>query len=230
MIVYGKQVCLYLLEKYSSLIEEIYFYKTIERSVFYKFTLLNKPIIKLDYKKMQALAKGGNHQGYILKVKDIEPSSFKNVQLYSKIVVLVGISDVGNIGSIFRSSAALGIDAIISTSGINKSGVARASSGAFFDIPYLIFDNVLDLVNNLKTSGFKLFGSSMSGSDINHFYNTSSKWALFLGSEGYGLPDRLLKKMDDTLCVKMHSFNSLNVSVAAGIIIHGMLKHKFLGW
>lgn len=224
MIIYGKQVCLYLLENHKYLIEEIFLNKIIDKNIFHKFSLLNKPIIKLDSKKMQALAKGGNHQGYILKVRDIGVCNFKNIQVCSKIVVLVGISDVGNIGSIFRSSLAFGIDAIISTNNINKSGVARASSGSFFDMPYLVYNNVLSLVNDLKTSGFTLFGSNMKGNDIRYVSDIPNKWALFLGSEGEGLPNRLLKKLDDVFCVKMKDFDSLNVSVAAGIMIHSMLK------
>lgn len=224
MVVYGKQVCLYLLEKHKDLIEEIFFNKTIDKNIFYKFSSLNKPIIKLDSKKMQALAKGGNHQGYILRVRDVEECSFKNIQLYSRILVLVGVSDVGNIGSIFRSSVALGVDAIISTNNINTSGVARASSGSFFDMPYLIYSNALGLINDLRTSGFILFGSDVYGDDVRNINDMPSKWALFLGSEGDGLPNRVLKKLDNVLSIKMNRFNSLNVSVAAGIMMHSMLK------
>ena len=64
MIVYGKQVCLYVLEKHNNLINEIYFGKEIDKAIFNKFAALNKPIIKPDPKKMQSLAKGGNHQGF----------------------------------------------------------------------------------------------------------------------------------------------------------------------
>ena len=70
MIIYGKQVVLHVLEKHPSLIEEIMFSKDIEPKLFKRFTNLNKKIIKLDNKKAQALSKGGNHQGFFLKLKE----------------------------------------------------------------------------------------------------------------------------------------------------------------
>lgn len=222
MIIYGKQTCLYVLERHSNLIDEIYFGKEIARDLFAKFSKLNKPILRLDSKKMQALSKGGNHQGFILKVNFVE-SSFKNFKSLSRILVLVGISDVGNIGSIFRSSYALGVDLIISSNPFSLSGVARASSGAFFDMPYIIYKDILSLSNELKLSGFSLIGSAAGGEAKNI---TSTKWALFLGSEGEGLSKRLLGKMDNIIGVKMRNFNSLNVSVAAGILINRMVENE----
>lgn len=224
MIIYGKQVCLYVLKKHKEIIEEIYFGKVVEKNIFNKFISLKKPFFRLDYKKMQSLAKGGNHQGYILKVKDIESCSFKDIFSFSKIIVMVDLSDTGNIGSIFRSSAAFGIDAIISTNNFNKSSVARVSSGAFFDIPYLIFNNTLSLINDLRMSKFKLFGTSINGIDIKDIKHIPNKWALFLGNEGEGMPNRILKRLDDILCIKMKNFDSLNVSVAGGILMHNMLR------
>ena len=64
MIIYGKQVVLYVLDRHPNLIEEVMFSKDIEPKLFKRFTSLNKKIIKLDNKKAQSLAKGGNHQGF----------------------------------------------------------------------------------------------------------------------------------------------------------------------
>ncbi|RAX54190.1 hypothetical protein CCY99_04030 [Helicobacter sp. 16-1353] len=223
MIIYGKQVCLYVLQNHKDLIEEIYLGKELEKPLFREFARLEKPIIKPDSKKLQALAKGGNHQGYILKIKDIEQSDFKNFKGYSKIVVLVGLSDVGNIGGIFRSGVAFGIDGIILSNPFNESGVARASSGAFFDMPYCIYRDTMSLINELKHSDFTLFGSSPKGKEIlNSFGN---KWALFLGSEGDGLPNKVVRKLDNILSIKTNGFDSLNVSVAAGILMYRMVNN-----
>ncbi|RDU63137.1 23S rRNA (guanosine(2251)-2'-O)-methyltransferase RlmB [Helicobacter sp. MIT 14-3879] len=224
LIIFGKQTCLYVLDSHSDIIEEIYFCKEINKILFNKFAKLNKPIIKLDSKKMQALAKGGNHQGFILKVNLIK-SSFNFLKDSSKIIVLVGISDIGNIGSIFRSAYAFGVDLIISTNSFNESGVARTSSGAFFDMPYIIYKNSLSLINELKLGGFSIFGSDMKGKDILDLPNLGNKkWALFLGNEGEGLSNRLLAKMDLVLSISMKNFNSLNVSVAAGILMYRMVR------
>lgn len=226
MIVYGKQVCLHILEKHKEIINEIYLGKEIDRILFKKFASLNKPIIKPDFKKLQSLAKGGNHQGYLLDVKDMNEYSFNFFKGCSKIIVLVGITDVGNIGSIFRSSYAFGVDGIISTNTFNKEGVARASSGAFFDMPHMICKDSLTLINELKQSNFYLFGSSPDENENLENNNFSkNKWVLFLGSEGFGLPVKIIKKLDNILSIKMNNFNSLNVSVAAGILINRMVNN-----
>ncbi len=224
MIVYGKQVCLYVLEKHNNLINEIYFGKEIDKAIFNKFAALNKPIIKPDPKKMQSLAKGGNHQGFLLDIDMKDEFDFKFFKGCSKIIVLVGITDVGNIGSIFRSALSFGIDGIIITNTFNQSGVARSSSGAFFDMPYMVYKDYMTLINELKHNNFKLFGSSPNESTI--YGNFDSKWVLFLGSEGEGLPNKIIKKMDNILSIKMNNFNSLNVSVAAGILMYRMVNNE----
>ena len=223
MIIYGKQVCLYVLEKHSDIINEIYFGKEIDKKIFHRFANLKKPIIKPDSKKLQSLAKGGNHQGFLLDIHMKDEFDFKFFKGCSKIIVLVGVTDVGNIGSIFRSALSFGIDGIIITNTFNQSAVVRSSSGAFFDMPYMIYKNPMTLINELKQSDFKLFGSSPSESKINN--SLDSKWALFLGSEGEGLPNKIIKKMDSVLSIKMNNFNSLNVSVAAGILMYRMVNN-----
>lgn len=226
--IFGKQPCVFVVENHSDLIKEIYFGKDIDRAIFTRFSRLNKPIIRADAKKMQSLAKGGNHQGFILRVA--EPKSdithIKNLRDFSKIVVLVGLSDVGNIGAIFRTCLAFGVECVISTTALNLSGVARSSSGAFFSVPYIIYKDYLSLANELKMAHFSLLGADMSGVNLNVDFNATAKWALFLGSEGEGIPKKLLARMDLVLGIKMQNFNSLNVSIAAGILLHNLVQIK----
>ncbi|XPV52782.1 MAG: RNA methyltransferase substrate-binding domain-containing protein [Halarcobacter ebronensis] len=69
MIIYGKQVVLYVLDKHPDLIEEVMFSKELEPKLFKRFAKLDKQIIKLDNKKAQSMARGGNHQGFFLRLK-----------------------------------------------------------------------------------------------------------------------------------------------------------------
>ena len=227
MIIYGKQVVLYVLERHSQLIEEIMLSKDIEPKLFKKFANLNKKIIKLDNKKAQSLATGGNHQGFLLKLKEFETSTFKELKDSNFIVVLDGLTDVGNIGALCRTALSLGVDAIISsnTNQLNFEGIARTSSGALFDIPFCHHPNILDVTNELKQYGFKLFGAAMDGKDLKNFENNSDKTALFLGSESEGLSNKIIKKLDEKISIKMfNNFDSLNVSVAGGILIYNLKK------
>ncbi len=227
MIIYGKQVVLYVLEKHQELIEEVMLSKDIEPKLFNKFARLNKKIIKLDNKKAQAMAKGGNHQGFFLKLKDFNTYSLKDIKNSDFIVVLDGLTDVGNIGAICRTAYSLGVDAIIASNvrQLNYEGIARTSSGALFNIPFCHIPNILDVANELKQNGFKLFGAAMDGKDLKEFENRSEKTALVLGNEAEGISKKMQNKLDQKVSIKMfNNFDSLNVSVAGGILIYNLKK------
>ncbi len=220
MIIYGKQCCQYILEREMAF-EKIYLSKktVLDRKTFGKF---REKIDIIDNKKAQALAKGGNHQGILMVVEDFEPSSLDQVKSHDFIVVLNEITDVGNIGSIVRSAHALGADAVIACGvrSLSFSGIARASSGALFELDFAVQPNTLDVLNELGLSGFTRYGAAMEGKDISGV-SFKRRCALVLGSEGKGLSNRVLDKLDATVAIPMQrSFDSLNVGVAAGIIIH----------
>jgi 23S rRNA (guanosine2251-2'-O)-methyltransferase len=224
MIIYGKQIFLYVLEKYPSLIEEIYLAKEVDKKLFSKISKLGKPIVRLDAKKAQAMARGGNHQGMFLKISDMEFTPFQNVKKSAFVVVLQGITDVGNIGAIIRSAYALGVDAVI-VSGVKNlplEALVRTSSGAIFDMPIVLFQDTSTLINELKQSGFKTYAAAMDGQDVREV-TFADKKALVMGSEGEGLPTRILQKCDTKIAIKMQrKFDSLNVSVATAILCDRM--------
>ncbi len=219
MIVYGKQISFYILEKYPELIEEVYLQKEIDKKLFYRFSNVAK-IVRVDFKKAQAMAKGGNHQGFLLKIRDLELTSFSDVKDENFILILYNITDIGNIGAIVRSAYVFGVDAVIVTSQkhFNFEAVVRSSSGALLSMPIVMYPNTLDLINELKMSGFKTYGMDFGGEDLAKS-KFDKKKAIFLGSEGNGIPKKILLKMDKKISIKMvREFDSLNVSAAAAIV------------
>lgn len=224
MIVFGKQTVFYILEQMPEIIEEIYFSKEVDKNTFHAFAKLKKVIVKIDNKKAQALSKNGNHQGYFLKIKPLEETPFKEIKKLNKLLVLCGITDVGNIGSIFRSAYCLGVDGIV-LCGIKQfgvEGVLRISVGAILHMPFCVVENALDVINELKNEKILCCGADMNGESEFAMQNVD-KWALFLGSENQGLTQNILLKLDRILSIKMQrDFNSLNVGVAAGILINRM--------
>lgn len=227
MIIYGKQVVLYILQQHPELIEEVLFSKEIDPKVFSKFLKLGKKIIKLDNKKAQSLAHGGNHQGFFLRLKEFEYHSIDQLKQQNFILVLDGLTDVGNIGAITRSAYSLGIDGVIASGvkSLNNPGIVRTSAGAMLDMPFALYPNSLDLANELKQSGYTLIGATMDGVDLKKYGKITSqdKVALFLGSEGEGLSGKIRKKLDLKVSIKMsNEFDSLNVSVAAGILMYNL--------
>ena len=223
MIIYGKQVCLYALEYHSKKIKTVYVAKKniLPQELFHKF---HDDIKFLEEKWAQSMAKGGNHQGILVEMEAFTEADFSTIKKSSFIVVLDGLTDVGNIGAIVRSAYALGADAIIATGvkQLNFAAIARTSSGALFDMPFMVTKNVLDQVHELKQIGFSFYGASMDGQNI-QTCEFSTKRVLVMGSEGKGISKKVSSKIDTMVSIEMkHAFNSLNVSAAAAILIHRM--------
>lgn len=229
MIVFGKQIALYILQHHSQMIKEVLFSKQVDKKIFSQFAKLNKPITIVDNKKAQSLAQGGNHQGFFLDIEPIEFLPVKTVKNLNSILVLDEITDVGNIGAIIRTAYSFGYEAIILTGiqNINTSAVIRSSSGAALDIPIIITKNCFDLVNELKQYGFSLYGAHMQGIDLEKIEKVDTKFALIMGSEGRGLHPKLQQKLDTKVSIAMsNEFDSLNVSVAAGILMYSLGKKR----
>lgn len=224
MYIYGKQVFWHLIENHPTLIEEIYLAKEVDKKEFSKIGKIGKKIIKLDEKKAQAMARGGSHQGFLAKVSDIDLCPFDKIKKSNFLVALVGVTDMGNIGSIIRSAHALGVGGVIISQAkdINFEGAAKSSSGAVFDMPITIATNPLDMIHELKQAGFYVVAAGLGG-DESRDIQLSEKTVLLLGSEGEGIPKKVLQKADKIATIKMHNnFDSLNVATAAAILIDRM--------
>ena len=218
MIVYGKRIFYYILKNHKNMVNEIILSKKLDKKEFRELQKFNIPIKITDNKKAQALSRGGNHQGYFLDINFI-PKESKNIKELKSVLILDNITDMGNIGAIIRTAYSLGIDTIIVT-GINElkwENVIRMSAGAAIDMPILVIKNILDVINDLKTNKFKIIGADMGGKTQ---IEKSEKMALIMGSEGEGLSKKVKSKLDEIVSIEMkRSFDSLNVSVATGILI-----------
>jgi len=218
MIVYGKRIFYYILENHKDIVKEIILSKKLDKKEFAKLQKFNIPIKIADNKKAQAMSKGGNHQGYFLDI-DFTPKESKNIKELNSVLILDNITDMGNIGAIIRTAYSFGIDTIIVT-GINElkwENVIRMSAGAAIDMPILVIKNILDVINDLKTNNFIIVGADMNGS---YSIPQKEKIALVMGSEGEGLSKKVRSKLDEVISIEMkRKFDSLNVSVASGILM-----------
>ncbi len=228
MIIYGKQVCLHALEHHTDKIKTVYVAQkganskgTLPKALFHQY---HDKIKFLEEKWAQSMSKGGNHQGLLIEMEEFEETSFSEVKKSDFIVVLDGLTDVGNIGAIVRSAYALGAQAIIAAGvkQLNFSAIARSSSGAMLDMPFMIAPNILDTFNELGQLGFTVYGASMDGENVQNV-TFEQKRVLVMGSEGKGLSKKVQSKVNQSVSIEMqHSFDSLNVSAAAAILIHRM--------
>lgn len=225
MIIYGKQLFLHLLQKHPDKLLSIYLAKEVEKDIFNKVVKTGLKIQKVDNKKAQGLARGGNHQGFLAEVKDYEFSSFDEIKKLDRIVVLYGLSDVGNIGGIVRSAYALGANGVIVVAkSVGIEGVIRASSGAAYELPICVMNDGLSLLNELKQAHFEIYAADANGKSPKDV-KFGSKVALVMGSEGEGIPKKALAKCDESLSIKMRDgWDSLNVSVAFGILFDRIIN------
>lgn len=227
MIIYGKQVVLYAIQKNPKIIQELYVAKELEKALFNQLAKVGVKIIRVDSKKAQALARGGNHQGILAKIAPLRAGEKKELFAMKKLVVLCGISDVGNIGSIVRSAYALGVEGMVFCGELSEramEGVIRSSAGAMLDFFFFCTPHCLELIHELKEAKFVCYGADMGGEEVSRIEN-NEKWALFLGSEGEGLGKKIIQKMDKIISIEMkNNFDSLNVGVAAGILMHRLVR------
>lgn len=168
----------------------------------------------------------------ILGVVEILNNSVENllVILANKIVKLVildEINDPGNLGTIIRTAAALGYDAVImskNTVDLYNDKVIRATQGVLFKIPIFI-ENLNEIIPILKKHNIKCFGTALKNSIPFEQTSKVSRFAICLGNEARGISNEILQLMDQNIRIEMkNDVESLNVSVAGSIIMYEFSK------
>ena len=139
----------------------------------------------------------------------------------SRIVVIDGVVDTTNIGAIFRSAAALGIDGVLLTRDtcdpLNRRAV-RVSMGSVFLVPWTWLDGPVSTLHDygLRTAAMALTDDSIALDDVR--LAGEERLAIIMGTEGDGLPQRTISEADYTVRIPMaHGVDSLNVAAAAAV-------------
>lgn len=181
--------------------------------------------IKLDVKKsfvtdeiISYLSKVNTPQKIIGLCKKIEQKEIKN-----KVIALDNIQDPGNLGAIIRSAVAFNFDTILlsnDTVDIYNEKVIRASQGMLFKINFKKC-NLLSEIDNLKNNDYQILATNVKdGKNIKNL-EKKEKLCIIMGNEGNGVSEKLLNKSDEFVYIKTNdNCESLNVSVAAGIILY----------
>lgn len=180
-----------------------------------------------------------NHQGVLAWLSLIEFQSISNLlpMIFEKgedplIVALDGVSDVRNFGAIVRSADCLGAHAVL----IPEKGSARitadavkTSAGALHSFPVCREKSILRSIEYLKESGLKVAAASeKSGSDLSRL-NLKGPLVLIVGSEDKGISRELISVSDHLVSIPMTGdLGSLNVSVAAGILLYEIARQRSL--
>ena len=184
-----------------------------------KYELVNNKILDSMVK--------GNHQGIVAVVDDYKYVDYKTMIGDDIIVILDHLEDPHNFGAIIRTCEAAGIKAIIipKDRSVNITDtVVKTSTGALEYVNVAVVTNLVNVIKDLKNNGYFVYGAEADGTpSIDCNYNNLS--VLVIGSEGNGLSRLVRENCDEIISLPMKGHvNSLNASVAAGILIYDMIR------
>ena len=233
MLVYGRNVAERifsdekLLKKVRKLkIEEKYYLKI--KNLLGEFP---KSKIKLARKSEIDNLTRDNHQGIIIDMEDYQYTPLNKIlnREDDKILILDHILDPHNFGAIIRIAVAAGFNAIIIPNDrqvLVNSTVVKTSVGAVFDIDIVLVTNLNNTIKILKDNGFWIYGTVMSGEDYREVdYN--GKVCLIIGNEEKGMSKLVKESCDFLITIPISpKIDSLNASVAAGILIYEVVRSR----
>ncbi|MBT8276269.1 MAG: 23S rRNA (guanosine(2251)-2'-O)-methyltransferase RlmB [Bacteroidia bacterium] len=201
--------------------------------------LIDTDAVSINYVPVEKLDRliRSNHQGI---VASISPITFKSLEvvveglLESKedplFLILDQVSDVRNFGAILRTAECTGVDAVI----IQKKGGApvsgdtvKASAGAIFNLPICKVDHIKDAIFYLQGSGIKTIAATEKTDNSIYDIDLTGGLAIIMGSEGKGISKSVLSIVDQSASLPLlGKINSLNVSVASGVILYEVIRQR----
>ena len=181
----------------------------------------------------------GNHQGVIAflsaieyqSIFDIVPTVFESGR-NPFIVILDKITDVRNIGAIARSAECAGVDAIVlplkGGAQLNDDAV-KSSAGALFKVPVCRHSNLVEVIAFLKNSGIEVVGVYENAEKAYYQKDLTQPVCIIMGNEYEGIAWDYLRECNDSIKIPMiGNIDSLNVSVATGIVLFETVKQRLI--
>ena len=150
-------------------------------------------------------------------------TKLKEQEIKGKVLILDGIQDPGNLGTIIRSSVAFNIDTIIlseDTVDLYNPKVIRATQGMLFNIN-IIKRDIKSTIEKLIKDNYKIYGTKVNDGKNLKTIEKSKKFAIIMGNEGKGVKSDILDMCDEYIYINMNPLcESLNVAVATSIILY----------
>ena len=229
MLVYGRNVAKEVLKKPEK-VRKITLQKDFNDKEIN--SLIEKNKIKVEYLDKKGFSKFDkfSHQGIILDIEDFSYTNYKDFLDIpdAKIVILDHLEDPHNLGAIIRTCEAAGITGIIIPKDRSvdiNSTVMKTSAGALENMRIAKVTNLVNVIGDLKENGFWIVGTSLEGNLDYRDIDYTGKIALVIGNEGKGASKSVLEECDYIAKIPMYGkINSLNASVAAGIMIYEVIS------
>lgn len=194
-------------------------------------------VVEKDKKQMDEMAQEENHQGVIAIVPPFEYVEISDILEVAKernedpfVIVLDGIEDPHNLGSIIRTAETAGVHGVIIPKrravSVNST-VNKASAGAVEHMKIARVTNISDAIEELKKAGLWVCGTAV---DTNKYYynqDLTGALAIVIGNEGKGIGEKVKKNCDFLVKIPMKGkVQSLNASVSTGIVVYEAVKQR----
>lgn len=231
MLVYGRNVAKDLLKK-NKKIEKVFLQEGFNDKEINSLLENKKIMVEMKSKREIDNLASGVHQGIILVVSDYHYSDinsvFKNNDDF--VVLLDHLEDPHNLGAIIRTCEAAGVKTIIMPKDrqvqVNAT-VMKTSVGTLDNMNIVSVSNLANAIDKLQDNGFWIVGTALDDSVDYREVDYSGKIALIIGNEGSGISRLIAKKCDFLAKIPMYGkTNSLNASVAAGIMIYEVIRNR----
>ncbi|MCI6899466.1 MAG: 23S rRNA (guanosine(2251)-2'-O)-methyltransferase RlmB [Bacilli bacterium] len=231
MLVYGRNVAKELLEN-GKIVQKIILQDGFSDKEIN--SLIEKRKVPVQYKSKREIDRlaPGVHQGIILFIPDYKYKDISDVldDEAKFFVILDHLEDPHNLGAIIRTCEAAKVDALIMPKDRQaqvNSTVMKTSAGTLDNVSIVTVTNLVSTIDELKKNGFWIVGTALEDSVDYRSIDYSGKIALVIGNEGSGMSKLVKNACDFIAKIPMYgTTNSLNASVASGIMIYEVIRNR----
>ena len=194
-------------------------------------------IVEKDKRQMDEMAQNQNYQGVIAIVPPFEYCEIEDIIDYAKekneepfVLILDGIEDPHNLGSIIRTAETAGVHGVIipkrRAAAVNST-VNKTSAGALEHMHIARVTNISDAIQKLKDAGLWICGTDINTEKYYYDQDLTGPLGIVIGNEGSGMSDKVRKNCDFLVKIPMKGkVTSLNASVSTGIVIYEAVEQK----
>ena len=194
-------------------------------------------IVEKDKRQMDEMAQNQNYQGVIAIVPPFEYCEIEDIIDYAKeknedpfVLILDGIEDPHNLGSIIRTAETAGVHGVIipkRRAATVNSTVNKTSAGAVEHMHIARVTNISDAIQKLKDEGLWICGTDINTEKYYYDQDLTGPLGIVIGNEGSGMSEKVRKNCDFLVKIPMKGkVTSLNASVSTGIVIYEAVEQK----
>ena len=197
-------------------------------------------VVEKDKRQMDEMAQEENYQWVIAIVPPFEYAEISDILDFAKeknedpfVLILDGIEDPHNLGSIIRTAETAGVHGIIipkrRAASVNST-VNKTSAGAVEHMKIARVTNISDSIEELKKAGLWICGTDISAEKYYYNQDLTGPIGIVIGNEGKGISEKVKKNCDFNVKIPMRGkITSLNASVSTGIIVYEAVKQRVVG-